>query len=113
MLAAQVVSGQAGLPMKPRLAIGLVAMLIAPTAPSDAASCRHQRAHDCFKLPATLDFSSVPEISNRIVADEPASRAQQDAPVDQQPETEPYTGPMIGVASHTGAPTVGYYWSIH
>jgi hypothetical protein len=86
---------------------------IASTPPAGAASCRHQKAHNCFKLPATLDFSPVPEISTRIVGNEPNLRVPQDELLEQQPATKSYTGPMIGVVNHVGAPEVGYYWSIH
>jgi hypothetical protein len=103
--------------MKPRfsiaLVIGLTAMRIADPASSDAGSCRHQDGRNCFKLPATLDFSSVPNISDDIVGDEPKVPAQQKRAIDPEPASEPYTGPMIGVNSRVGAPTVGYYWSIH
>jgi hypothetical protein len=103
--------------MRPPLPFALLTVLIAlastPAAPSEAGSCRHKGSHDCFKLPATLDFSSVPDISNRIVADEPDMRTPPKPAVDTPPAAEPYTGPMIGVNKQVGAPTVGYYWSIH
>jgi hypothetical protein len=102
--------------MKPRLSVALIAGLIvlwvaAPGA-SDAGPCRKD-ARNCFRLPATLDFSSVPDISNEIVKHEPDVRAPQKPTIDPEPASEPYTGPMIGVNSQVRAPTVGYYWSIH
>jgi hypothetical protein len=102
--------------MKPRLSIAPVAALIAlwlaaPT-PSDGGSCRHNGSHNCFKLPATLDFSSVPDISDAIVVAEPKVRSPAKPAIEPQPASQPYTGPMLGVSSHVGAPTVGYYWSI-
>ena len=103
--------------MKPRLSVALVtaplAAWIAIAVPSDARSCRHNSGHNCFRLPATLNFSSVPEISNDIVGNQPRARPQQKPPIDPQPAANPYTGPMIGVESRSGAPIVGYYWSIH
>jgi hypothetical protein len=99
--------------MKPLLAINLVAIVIALAAPALAASCRHQAVGNCFKMPGTLDFSSVPDISNRIVGNETDTRTPRHPRIEQQPASEPYTGPMIGVANHVGAPEVGYYWSIH
>jgi hypothetical protein len=117
MLGSEVILGQAGLPMKPPRTMGLGAILIAlaviPPTASVAGSCRHVDLHNCFNLPATLDFSSVPDISSRIVGDEPDNRPAQHPLVEQQPAAEPYTGPMIGVVNHVGAPEVGYYWSIH
>jgi hypothetical protein len=105
--------------MKPRhsiaVATGLLAVWAAAPAAADAGPCRHKTAGNCLRMPATLDFSSVPDISKEVVGDEPKDRAPRKsaADVDPQPASEPYTGPMIGVNSRVGAPTVGYYWSIH
>jgi hypothetical protein len=102
--------------MKARFSIALVTALIALSnaapVPSGAGSCRHTSAQNCFSLPAKLDFSSVPEISNEIVSGEPDVGHPQKSGIDPQPAAQPYTGPMIGVNSHVGAPTIGYYWSI-
>jgi hypothetical protein len=103
--------------MKLRLSIAVVSALSAlwmavPLA-SNAGPCRHKVSHDCFKLPPRLDFSSVPDITKKIVGDEPNVRQQRQFETDSQPASEPYTGPMVGVASQVRAPTVGYYWSIH
>jgi hypothetical protein len=80
--------------------------------PSDAGSCRHNRSHECLKLPATLDFSSVRDISNGIAGDQPPSSTRRNRTIDPQPTANPYTGPVIG-NSRVGVPTVGYYWSIN
>jgi hypothetical protein len=116
MLGAEVDVPNADLRMKPRLSVALVTALfvvwIAVAASSDAGSCRHNSGHNCFRLPATLDFSSVPDISNDIVGNQPHSRPRQRPPIDPQPAATPYTGPMIG-GSRVGVPTVGYYWSIN
>jgi hypothetical protein len=93
--------------------VALVALAVAPPVPSDAGSCRHKGARNCFDMPKKLDFSSVSDISKRIVADEPEVQAPLSPAGDRQPSAAPYTGPMIGVANHIGAPTVGYYWSLH
>jgi len=102
--------------MKQRLSIALVAALIAPwiggPGASDARSCRHDGSHNCFS-PAPLDFSSVPEISKEIVGSESNVRPPPAPAIDAKPAPKPYTGPMIGVNSRVGAPTAGYYWSIH
>ena len=117
MIGAEVDIRNADLRMKPRLSVALVtaplAAWIAIAVPSDARSCRHNSGHNCFRLPATLNFSSVPEISNDIVGNQPRARPQQKPPIEPQPVANPYTGPMIGVESRSGAPIVGYYWSIH
>jgi hypothetical protein len=107
---------KADLRMKSRLSVAFVTALcaawMAAALPSDARSCRHNRSHECLKLPATLDFSSVRDISNGIAGDQPPSRTRRNRAIDPQPTANPYTGPMIG-NSRVGVPTVGYYWSIN
>jgi hypothetical protein len=102
--------------MKTRFSVALVTALgavwIAVAVPSDAGSCRHSRVHECSKQPPTLDLSSVPDISNQIVGNQPDARPPHKPPIDAQPVADPYTGPMIG-GSRVGVPTVGYYWSIN
>jgi hypothetical protein len=77
----------AELRMKPRLSIALVTALIPPwvAVSSYAGSCRYRGSHSCFRLPAMLDFSSVPDISNEIVSDEPKGRPPQQLAIDPQP----------------------------
>lgn len=103
--------------MNSRLSIAFVTALIAlsgaASMPSNAGSCHHTNSQNCFNLPAKLDFSSVPDISSEIVGDEPNVQHPQKSVIDPQPAGQPYTGPMIGVNSRVGAPTIGYYWSIH
>jgi hypothetical protein len=111
----------ADLRMKSRLSIALVTALgatwIAVAVPSDAGPCRHGGAHECVKPPATLDFSSVPDISSEIAGNQSNPRPPRRPPVDLQPAADPYTGPMIGGSrlggNRVGVPTVGYYWSIN
>jgi hypothetical protein len=114
MIGAQVDIRKADLRMKPRLSsapvTALCAVWIAAAPPSDAGPCRHP--HDCPKPPATLDFSSVPEISNEIVGQQSPARPRQNPAIEPQPAPNPYTGPMIG-RTPVGVPTVGYYWSIN
>ncbi|MBV8119724.1 MAG: hypothetical protein JO081_07285 [Alphaproteobacteria bacterium] len=76
-----------------------------------AGPCAHDKSRNCLDVPATVNFSSVPEISNQIVNQEkiqpgPAKNPAEDA-------SKPYTGPMIGTNPRPGrTPTVGYYWSL-
>jgi hypothetical protein len=103
--------------MKSRLSItfgtGLLGLWIVAPSASDAGPCRHNNnLHNCFQLPASLDFSSAPGISDEIVGNEPNLRLPKKLEDDPRPASEPYTGPMIGVNSRVGGPTVGYYWSI-
>ena len=78
---------------------------------AEAGSCAHDKSRNCLDVPATVNFSSVPEISNQIVNQEKI----QPGPVKNPAEdaSKPYTGPMIGTNPRPGrTPTVGYYWSL-
>jgi hypothetical protein len=92
------------------LAVALIAVCTA--APADAGSCLHSKSRNCLKLPASIDFSSVPDISNQIVGGK--ATVQPSLPDLPAPQSEtPYTGPMVGISTKARAPTVGYYWSIN
>jgi len=45
----------------------------------NAGSCGPGGTHNCFNLPTTIDFSSVPEISNQIVSEEKPSQKNKTA----------------------------------
>jgi len=77
----------------------------------NAGPCARDKSRDCFDVPATINFSSVPEISNKIVSEE---KIQPKPLKNPDPATStPYTGPMIGTNPRPGrTPTVGYYWSL-
>src|SRR5262249_38507999 len=79
--------------------------------PADAGPCARDKSRDCFDIPATINSSSVPEISKKIVSEE---KIQQKPLKNPDPATStPYTGPMIGTNPRPGrTPTVGYYWSL-
>lgn len=87
------------------------AAVLATAGAAQAGSCAHKTGRNCFTLPPRIDFASVPDISNRIVAGEP--NVQPEKPNTDPPASTPYTGPMIGVSKNARAPTIGYYWSIH
>jgi hypothetical protein len=78
---------------------------------ADARSCRGKKNGTCFDTSATVDFSAVPDISRRIVGEEPAAEKPKTSVVEAPPITT-YTGPTVGVSSMAHAPTVGYYWSL-
>jgi hypothetical protein len=78
----------------------------------DAGPCARDKSRNCFDLPATINFSSVPEISNQIVSEEKIKQTPLKNPAEGATPT-PYTGPMIGTSPRPGrTPTVGYYWSL-
>ncbi len=82
-------------------------------ASANAGPCPHSKSRNCLQLPPTIDFSSVPDISGRIVGSE-ATAGPAAAPSLAAPEpASPYTGPMVGISTKARAPTVGYYWSIN
>ena len=79
----------------------------------DAGPCAREKSRNCFDVPATINFSSVPEISNQIVNEEKIKEKPDANPTKDQPAATPYTGPMIGTSPlKSRTPTVGYYWSL-
>jgi hypothetical protein len=100
--------------MKRRVPTALsLAFLTASAAAADAGPCAHGKQRNCLNLPATVNFSSVPDISDQIVGGEQAAQPPP-APVIAAPQpVAPYTGPMVGISTKARAPTVGYYWSIN
>jgi hypothetical protein len=106
-------------------AVALLAVLPAITGAHGA--CRPGTSQRCFAVPAILDLTSVPAISQRIVDREPAEKnAPSHGPTakpavgDTGPTARPslpiptvgYTGPAIGVSKLGRSPTVGYHWSL-
>ncbi len=93
------------------LALTLMTYAAFAAASADAAACRIKKNQNCFDVPATLNFSAVPDISRQIVNEEPAAQKSSKSVVEAPPIT-PYTGPTVGVSSMAHAPTLGYYWSL-
>ena len=82
------------------------------TAAAKAEPCSRDKSHNCLSLPATINFSSVPEISNEIVSQEKPQQLPKN-PAQTEPGAAPYTGPIIGVSPLRGKiPTVGFTWSL-
>jgi hypothetical protein len=80
---------------------------------ADAGPCARDKSRDCFDIPAKINFSSVPEISNKIVSEENIQQKPLKNPAQDPAASTPYTGPMIGTNPRPGrTPTVGYYWSL-
>lgn len=78
--------------------------------PVAGASCYPKTNRNCFAAPA-ISFRSVPDISKKIVGEEPKAEKPVTQTLDAPPITT-YTGPTVGVDSMVHAPTVGYYWSL-
>jgi len=77
----------------------------------EAAPCHAKKQRNCFDSPATVNFSSVSDISKQIVSEEPSAEKPTTRTLEAPPITT-YTGPTVGVSSMARAPTVGYYWSL-
>lgn len=76
-----------------------------------AAPCRVKKNQTCFDTSNSVNFTTVPDISNEIVNQEPAVEKSKTNVLEAPPITT-YTGPTVGVSSMAHAPTVGYYWSL-
>lgn len=76
-----------------------------------AGSCSPKKASHCANTGAGIDLNSVPDITKQIVSEEPVTERQK-KPFIEPPAQAPYTGPIVGVTSGKGTPTVGYSWSL-
>jgi hypothetical protein len=99
--------------MSARIA-AILAMAVAATIPGATAkaACPAKSSYRCVDTGSPIDLNSVPDITRKIVGEEPIS-AKQDKPAAEPAATAPYTGPIVGVTSGKPAPTVGYSWSLH
>jgi hypothetical protein len=93
------------------VAIGTMSAITSVNA-VNAGSCGPGSTPNCFNIPATIDFSSVPEISKQIVSEEKSGQKQKQ-PTGEPPAAAPYTGPIFGASPRPGrTPVVGYSWSL-
>jgi hypothetical protein len=93
-------------------ALAVAVTAISPITAVNAGSCAPGNTHNCFNIPATIDFSSVPEISKQIVGEAKSEEKQPHSTVEPQAPT-PYTGPIFEASPRPGrVPTVGYHWSL-
>ncbi len=91
------------------LALAITAATAAATA--EAGSCGPKSSYRCADNGQSIDLSSVPDITKKIVGEEPVIQGQK-KPVIDPAAASPYAGPIIGVTSGKRAPTVGYSWSL-
>jgi hypothetical protein len=78
----------------------------------NAGSCGPGSTPNCFNIPTTIDFGSVPEISKQIVSEEKPGQKQKQ-PTGEPPAAAPYKGPIFGASPRPGrTPVVGYSWSL-
>jgi len=92
------------------LAVAIVTM--SPITVVSAGPCAPGSTHNCFNIPATINFSSVPEISKQVVSEEKTGQKLKQ-PTLEPPPPASYTGPIFGASPRPGrVPVVGYSWSL-
>jgi len=92
------------------LAVAVSAMSV--TRAVNAGPCSPGSTHNCFDMPGSLNFSSVPVISQQIVSEEKTD-SKQKPPTAEPPSPAPYTGPIFGASPRPGrVPVIGYSWSL-
>ena len=89
------------------LAVAITA--ISPITVVNAGSCAPGSTPNCFNIPATIDFSSVPEISKQIVGEAKSGERQPQSTV-EPPASAPLYRPNIWGKSATG--TGADHWLI-
>jgi hypothetical protein len=92
--------------------LALVLLVVSGMTAAKADPCVRDKSRNCLNVPATINFSSVPEISKQIVGKETPQQPQKN-PAKTEPGTAPYTGPIIGLSPlRSRLPTVGFSWSL-
>jgi hypothetical protein len=93
------------------IATALAVTIMSATTAVNAGSCVSRSTRNCSNIPATFDFTSVPEISKQIASDENIGQKQK-LPTGEPPPPASYKGPIFGVSPRPGRmPVVGYSWS--
>jgi hypothetical protein len=91
------------------LVVAITAVMAAATV--EAGSCGPKNSYRCADDGQSIDLSSVPDITKKIVGEEPAIQ-RQSKPVNEPAAASPYIGPIVGVTSGKPASKVGYSWSL-
>jgi hypothetical protein len=79
-------------------------------ATAEAGPCGPKNSHPCADSGQSIDLSSVPDITKKIVGEESVIQSRT-KPVNEPAAASPYSGPTIGISGKR-APTVGYSWSL-
>ena len=92
--------------------LGAAILLLAATAAgAGPGPCDARRPGSC--LVPGVDLSTVPDISQQIIADESGKPTAKTPALQPADPTTPYTGPTLGITRlPRPAPTVGYHWSL-
>jgi len=91
------------------LVVAITAVTAAATA--EAGPCGPKYSYPCASNGQSIDLSSVPDITKKVVGEEPVMQGQKNPVIDPAAASS-YTGPIVGVTSGKRAPTVGYSWSL-
>lgn len=89
----------------------VLAITAATVVAADAGSCGPKSLRECANNGQNIDLNSVPDITQKIIDEEPVIKRQA-KPLNEPAPSAPYTGPIFGVTSGKRAPTVGYSWSL-
>ncbi len=89
----------------------LIITAVTAAATADAGSCGPKNLYPCANNGQNIDLNSVPDITKKIVGEEPIAQ-EQNKPVNEPAAALPYTGPIFGVTSGKRTPTVGYSWRL-
>ena len=91
--------------------LALAATAVLAGTPADA-GCVPRGSGHCIDTGSAVDLNSVSDIASKIVGEEPGAR-KPEQPGSDAAAPAAYTGPMVGVAPRSRAPTIGYSWSLH
>ena len=92
-----------------------LAITAATAVAAGAGSCGPKSVHACTDNGKNIDLNSVPDITQKIVGEEPIVE-KKNKPLNEPAPAAPYTGPIFGATSGATSgkkiPTVGYSWSL-
>ena len=88
-----------------------LAFTAATVVAAGAGSCGPKNSRLCADSGKNIDLNSVPDITQKIVGEEPAV-AKKNKPLNEPAPATPYTGPIFGATLGKKIPTVGYSWSL-
>jgi hypothetical protein len=92
-----------------------LAITAATAVAAGAGSCGPKSVQACTDNGKNIDLNSVPDITQKIVGEEPIVE-KKNKPLNEPAPAAPYTGPIFGATSGATSgkkiPTVGYSWSL-
>jgi len=92
-----------------------LAITAATAVAAGAGSCGPNGPRYCADNGKNIDLNSVPDITRKIVGEEPHAE-KKNKPLNEPAPAAPYTGPIFGATSGATSgkkiPTVGYSWSL-